>query len=276
MKTYNLKAWDEFPECLQKINSKYGEYTINRKSYKNPILYRGQADSKWALETTLERFSKRTWTLYDYCREMFLCIPQLEQLTGKSWNLPEAESLEAILQSNSKTGFYIPPKFYELMVYLRHHNFPSPLLDWSESPYVATFFAFSEKVETKKAAVFAYISTTIGIKRGWEGEPMIRVMGPHTRGHARHFLQQSRYTISAVKEKDNKNYKFECHEKVFEKGSDRQDIIVKITIPISERMNVLTYLDRFNINHYSLMQSEEALIRMLAFRNIEIFEPLGK
>jgi len=31
------------------------------------------------------------------------------------------------------------------MTRLRHHGFPSPLLDWPQSPYIAAFFAFNKK-----------------------------------------------------------------------------------------------------------------------------------
>lgn len=34
---------------------------------------------------------------------------------------------------------------YGFMTRLRHHGFPSPLLDWPQSPYIAAFFAFNKK-----------------------------------------------------------------------------------------------------------------------------------
>ena len=48
-----------------------------------------------------------------------------------------------------------------------------------------------------------------------------------------------------------------------------QDILYKITLPTSERANVLKFLDQFNINEFSLMQTEDSLMRTLAFREIE-------
>ena len=59
--------------------------------------------------------------------------PAVVSLTGRAWQLSEGPVDE---------GHHGPPPGYEFMIYMRHHGFPSPLLDWSRSPYVAAFFAF--------------------------------------------------------------------------------------------------------------------------------------
>jgi hypothetical protein len=82
------------------------------------------------------------------------------------------------------------------MAYLRHHGFPSPLLDWSSSPYVAAYFAFAEPVEDgKNVAIYAYRERGDGgFKIGGNDEPFIRQLGPYVSGPKRHFAQRSQYT----------------------------------------------------------------------------------
>jgi hypothetical protein len=45
---------------------------------------------------------------------------------------------------------------------------------------------------------------------------------------------------------------------------------VKINIPVSQRVKVLRFLDRFKLNTFSLFDSEESLMEMLAFRTIDL------
>ena len=49
-----------------------------------------------------------------------------------------------------------------------------------------------------------------------------------------------------------------------------QDILIKITLPTSERLKVLSDLEQYNINSYTLFNSEESLaeyVSFLAFEN---------
>jgi len=61
-----------------------------------------------------------------------------------------------------------------------------------------------------------------------------------------------------------------AHQGVFNIKSSDQDLLWKIEIPASERVNVLRFLDKFNLNAFSLFDSEESLIETLAFREIDL------
>jgi hypothetical protein len=90
---------------------------------RNRFIYRGQSNSEWRLRTGFHR-------------------------TGRA-NLSNFESndinqLHRYLSASTRTLFELknPMQNLAFLNLVQHHGYPTPLLDWSKSPYVAAFFAF--------------------------------------------------------------------------------------------------------------------------------------
>jgi hypothetical protein len=160
------------------------------------------------------------------------------------------------------------------MAYLRHHGFPSPLLDWSRSPYVAAFFAFRATTGTSdRVAIFAYRENEGEGKVTSSGSPQIVQLDQYVSTHARHFRQQCQYTVCVqygissfyFGEQDGNGLIYADHESVFENPiTKKQDRLWRFTLPRSLRPTVLAELNEFNLNAYSLFGSEDALVETLA------------
>ena len=151
---------------------------------------------------------------------------------------------------------------YQFMTYLRHNGFPSPLLDWTRSPYIAAFFAFNEAKE-QDVAIFMYIEYA-GQAKSWIcGDARICSMGPNVTTHKRHHLQQCEYTF-CVKEDDQSQKYYTNHEEAFAFEYEDQDLLEKYVIPVSQKSEFLYKLNQMNINAYSLFETEEGLMNKLS------------
>lgn len=270
METQQVATWSQILDVVQNVERQYSKPVIDGYELKQVILFRGLENSEWQLDTTLERQSNQKWTIQSYTGMIYNCAPQIESFLGSSWNLGTYEELEKEV-TRKFTDVRVEIPHYDYWVYLRHHAFPSPLLDWSKSPYVALFFALCEQSKAEYSSLYAYIETPEGSKGGIVGAPMITVQHPYVRTHKRHFLQQSYYTIATeVAEEDRKEHRFVPHEQVFRMNKSDQDLLIKIVFPRSLRLEALATLDKYNINHFSLFQTEESLIKTLALKELEL------
>jgi len=304
METINLKTWEEFEKELVTIFNYHQDLKRKGKPfYISNLLFRGQQNAKWELKTTLERISDSPMKILNYYEMIYKTKPEIEAFTGRSWNIPSLTAFSGWLAKYfGLGGLFLKPNVREYMAYLRHHGFPSPLLDWTTSSYLAAFFAFREpkiakgtkKVkcpkcgevfqsvescdadkETKEnvdpaVAIYAFLELPMGKKRGDISQPFIIPLGAGIRAHPRHFLQKSQYTICCQQKKDGNIYAF--HERLFSKNQEGQDLLWKFTIPATERKKVLKILERSNINPYSLFGSEESLMETMAIRKFVINE----
>ena len=254
--------WETFEKKLKDLRTQYGQNPFS------PLLFRGQGNSEWPLTTTLERNGPSDMRFGDFYRLIGSSCPAIETFTGVSWDLPEYGDKVEKSYSNPEL-FIFPPRYpplalYRYMVYLRHHGFPSPLLDWSRSPYVAAFFAFRDLApEDGKRSIYAFSESPEGHKGGALGEPQIVSIGPYVRSDPRHFRQQSDYTICAS---FDLGWRFDSHQQVFDHRRPGQDFLWKFDLPSKERIEVLRLLNDYNLNAFSLFDSEETLLETMWFR----------
>jgi len=111
------RTWNSFRGWLR-------DYFALDQERREQCIFRGIRFANWKLETTLDRFrdfanddERRQFNdalLEEFKRELLYVGSEAAGLAGDA-----------------------------LQLLARHHGLPSPLMDWSESPYVAAFFAFS-------------------------------------------------------------------------------------------------------------------------------------
>jgi len=251
MKRIDVGSWAEFELELDKLRGNLDEHA-------SPLLFRGQPNSQWRLRTTLERHGGEGRRFSEYYRLMTRVKPDVETLTRMAWSLSGDEDL-----FSREDGFDSFPRgpTYQYMIYLRHHGFPSPLLDWSRSPYVAAFFALREPLRcAEKRSVFAFCAMPKGTKSHWGGEPEIRHKRLGLSAHTRHFLQQSEYTICG--RFDNGEWHFHPHDQIVGRNM-HQDVLWRIDLPSKTSRDALRLLDQYNLNAFSLFGSEESLLETL-------------
>lgn len=260
-----VNTWEE---CYTKIQ----ELQRGHPQQASKLLFRGQSNSEWKLETTLERRSNQTFNFIDYYRLALRIRPEIETESGLRWDMPSFGEINAWAHDYDLGSYTVLA--YEYLAHLRHNGFPTPLLDWSRSPQVAAYFAFAG-AKSGSVAIYAYLERPNGIKGGGSGFPAIRTLGQYVRTHKRHFRQQSTYTVCANYLKDDFDnsyiWHFVGHEDVFRSSQPtKQDLLWKIVIPADERAKVLAHLDEFNLNAYSLFGSDESLMETLAYREIDL------
>ena len=230
-----LVTWDEYKAQASADLWASGAY-----------IYRGQRDSAWALRPTLYRTSlvrsyEELKVYADYV------LPQVhekvEAWVGRAWNLSE------------------PTGLAEFLAFLQHNGFPTPLLDWTKSPYVAAYFAF-ESINPFSAQS-EYVSIYALDQKLWcqafmqhydigEFTPHVSVLSPRVVGNHKLAVQQGCFTWSTV---------FDTEEHIRLHETDERKFLRKFTLHTSERAQVMRELTLMGISAIQLMPCIESVCK---------------
>ena len=276
---FDLRTWEEFEEKLKELQE---EAPVPHPGVPDrPILYRGQENSCWPVTTTLERWlDGQEMSFLRYYESIYRAKPEIESYSerpaSESWNVPPPIGLEHMLTcgnlepfaSVTEEDFKTWGQVGSYMVYLRHHGFPSPFLDWTRSLYIAAFFAFRRPIEGVKNVSIFVMPKPVHFQVRSSGQPEIYILPrQYLPMHRRHFLQQAEYTYCV--QNSEQEWHFERHEVAFRRDDPSIDILWKFNLPATERLKVLRLLDRVNLNAFSLFGSEESLMETMAFLELD-------
>ena len=152
------------------------------------------------------------------------------------------------------------------MSFVRQHGFPSPLLDWTSCPYIASYFAFgSIDSNAERVAIYTFRERTgMGIDCKDTSEPQMDSLGPDIANTSpRHSKQKTQYTICIKKQKSGESLKhyiianmekdinrtgFSTSDNCTEDIPEAGNVVRKYTIPVTEKKKVLKELESKGIN----------------------------
>ncbi len=222
-----LSAWKWFSDYVNQELLDYTDY-----------IYRGHANSSWNLEPTLDRVvtspisSKRSKHLEKFkyaVRGRRGANPELIQSENDWWALGQ------------------------------HHGLLTPLLDWTESPFVALFFAFidASTESGSNCCVWAISQEAIERNNGralkrravisiGEREPIVEIVRPLSDENSRLVNQRGLFT------RGPNNIDLETWTEEHSSEDDETWAAIKIVIPRDGAADCIRYLNRMNINHSTL------------------------
>lgn len=244
-------TWDDFKNWANTV-----------REQNDAVAFRGHGDSEFRLRTTFHRAGRTR--LERYCAET---LPEFrghaEAIIGTRFDLNNGDDYSVVL------GL------------AQHHGLPTPLLDWTGSPYIAAFFAFADAMEAaelrpKATHVRIYALTRDFISTNFSQTVVLPYKSPYIapltitpRHNPRLYAQQGQFLVTNVADVESFICKTEkIHHKTY---------LVAADVPIACGSKALEDLAFMGLTAGTMFPGLDGVCRMMrhamAFKRIHMPPP---
>jgi hypothetical protein len=230
--------------------AQFKQYVLTLEHWR--FAFRGQQNSEWKLRSSFHR-TGRTSLMRFMDEDVPALHRHLSGLTAHHFNLSDPLDYAAFLNL------------------VQHHGYPTPILDWTQSPFVAAYFAFegirSRSDEGAKVRIFImnvreWNVSSLRAHAMMPGHVHLTFLEPLATNNPRVVPQQS---ISAITNLDD--IEDFCSQMEQMKG---KTFLSAIDLPVSERPTVMHELALMGITAGSLFPGIEGACRQLRERLFDL------
>jgi len=236
--TQTIMTWDNYKTWV-------GTLATSKTSY----FCRGHANDIWKLKTSFHREATlKGVTLPQYLDTI---IPEVH------YHMCAALNEIVDLRKEEEFGAFL--------ALIQHYGFPTPLLDWTLSPYIAAYFAFREvndrvpSSENVKIYIFDYLEWTKSFQQPLDlrntSVQYVSVIRPYAKFNPRIIPQQGTFTVTNVE--DMEQY---INSRATEVG---KTFLYTALLSVKDKPKVLRELNLMGINEMTMFPSIEGICRSL-------------
>lgn len=220
----DFDMWEDFVTHIRAL------FTDADKTFRDKSWFRGQGNSEWGLKPSFDRLytpskGKTKQKVY-------------EELVGEFIKHSEENDLLAQLANESEVQYRL-----RSTILAQHHGLPTRLLDWTDTPFIASWFAFRFSYSSSEKVAVWMLNREAQV---WDRELGVELIDLPAKANLRMKNQRGKFTLL----RSNLNT---LDEFCLDNGSQAaRGALFKFTLPTSLRNQVLAWLALYGINASSL------------------------